>query len=74
MQYSFGHLTVLNPKIENGYITGIGFDKYDYEAMYGKKFIDVPKEARSLNNKAKFLQSTSKLKNYYIFVPVKIKI
>ena len=67
-------MTVINPKIENGYITGIGYDKYDYEAMYGKKFAHVSKEAKSLNNKAKFLQSTSKLKNYYVLVPIKVKI
>ena len=74
LQYSFGHMTVLNPKIENGYITGIGYDKYNYEAMYGKKFENVSKEAKSLNNKAKFLQTTSKLKNYYVLVPIKVKI
>ena len=74
LQYSFGHMTVINPKIENGYIIGFGYDKYDYEAMYGKKFANVSKETKSLNNKAKFLQSTSKLKNYYVLVPVKVKI
>ena len=73
LQYSFGHMTVLEPKIENGYITGTGYDKYNYEAMYGKKFENVPKEAKSLNNKARFLQATGKLKNYYVLVPVKIK-
>jgi len=73
LQYSFGHMTVLEPKIENNYITGTGYDKYNYEAMYGKKFDDVPKETKSLNNKARFLQATGKLKNYYVFVPVKIK-
>ena len=74
LQYSFGHMTVLNPKIENGYITGIGYDKYNYEAMYGKKFENVAKETKSLNNKARFLQAISKLKNYYVLVPVKVKI
>ena len=74
MQYSFGHMTILNPKIENGYITGIGFDKYDYEAMYSKRFENVSQKTKSLNNKARFLQAIGKLKNYYILAPVKIKV
>jgi hypothetical protein len=74
LQYSFGHMTILEPKIENGYITGTGYDKYDYEAMYGKKFENVSQETKTLNNKARFLQATGKLKNYYVLVPVKIKI
>ena len=74
LQYSFGHMTVLEPKIENGYITGTGYDKYNYEAMYGKKFENVSLETKSLNNKARFLQATGKLKNYYVLVPIKIKI
>ena len=74
LKYSFGHMTVLEPRIEKGYIIGTGFDKYNYEAMYGKDFDNVSRETKSLNNKAKFLQATSKLKNYYVLVPVKIKI
>jgi hypothetical protein len=74
LQYSFGHMTVLNPKIENGYITGTGYDKYNYDAMYGKKFENVSNETKSLNNKARLLQATGKLKNYYVLVPVKVKI
>ena len=70
LQYSFGHMTVLNPKIENDYITGLAFDKYDFEEMYGKNFKDVSKEIKDLNNKAYSLQSLGHLKNYYIFVPI----
>ena len=74
LKYSFGYMTLLEPKIEKGYIIGTGFDKYNYEAIYGKKFNNVSKETKSLNNKARILQATSKLKNYYVLVPVKIKI
>ena len=73
LQYSFGHMTILEPKIENGYITGTGYDKYNYETMYGKKFENVSQETKSLNNKARFLQAAGKLKNYYVLIPVKIK-
>jgi len=74
LQYSFGHMTILNPKIEDGYVTGMGYDKYDFDAMYGKNFKDVSKETKILNNSAKFFQSTTRLKNYYVFVPIRIKI
>ena len=42
--------------------------------MYGKNFKDVPKETRDLNNKAYVLQSIKHLKNYYVLIPIKIKI
>ena len=74
LQYSFGHMTILNPKIEDGYVKGTAYDKYDFEAMYGKNFKDVPKETRDLNNKAYVLQSIKHLKNYYVLIPIKIKI
>lgn len=70
LQYSFGHMTVLEPKIENGYITGIGYDKYDYSMLYKENDY----KGVFLNNAAKFLQSTAKLKNYYVLVPIKVKI
>ena len=74
LQYSFGHMTILNPKIENGYVTGMGYDKYDFEAMYGKKFKNVSLSTKDLNNKAYMLQTSTRLRNYFIFVPLKIKI
>ena len=74
LQYSFGHMTILEPKIEDGCVTGIGYDKYDFDAMYGKNFKDVPKETKNLNNKAYTLQTITKLRNYFILVPIKIKI
>lgn len=74
LQYSFGHMTVLNPKIKDGCVTGTAYDKYDFEAMYGKNFEDVSEETRKLNNKAVFLQTFGRLRNYYVLIPVKIKI
>ena len=74
LQYSFGHMTILNPKIEDGYVTGIGYDKYNFDAMYGKRFKNVSQTTKDLNNSAKFLQSTTRLKNYFVFIPIRIKI
>ena len=72
LQYSFGHMTILNPKIENGYVTGLAFDKYDFDLFYVEYFKDI--KTTTLNNSAKFWQSIGHLKNYFIFVPIKIKI
>ena len=74
LQYSFGHMTILNPKIEDGYVTGTAFDMYNFEKMAGENFKDVPKETKDINNKAYALQKTKFLKNYYLFVPFKIKL
>lgn len=74
LQYSFGHMTILNPKIEDGYVIGMGYDKYDFEAMYGKRFKNVPKEAKNLNNKAYVLQSAGRLNSYFTLIPIKVKI
>ncbi|MCQ2744545.1 MAG: hypothetical protein MJ230_07120, partial [bacterium] len=61
-------------KLEGGYMTGLGYDKYNFEAMYGHKFKNVSQETKNLNNKAYFLQTTNILQNYFIFIPIKIKI
>ncbi len=74
LQYSFGHMTILNPKIKDGFVTGMGYDKYDFDAMYGKNFKNVSKETKNLNNSAYALQSSGHLNNYYILVPLKVKI
>ena len=73
LHYSFGHMTVLNPKIDNGYIIGTGYDKYDYSMLY-KGFYNGNIKTTATNDAAKLLQMVDKLHNYYIFVPVKIKI
>ena len=68
--YSFGHMTVLNPKItDDGYVVGWGYDMYNYDENYEDK-----SDGGKLNNKAKALQGTGHLKNYYILVPIKVKI
>ena len=74
LQYSFGHMTILNPKIEDGYVTGIGYDKYNFDAMYRKRFKNVSQTTKDLNNKAYVLQTVTKLRSYFIFVPIKIKL
>ena len=50
LQYSFGHMTILNPKIEEGYVTGTAFDKYDFNYLYK----DYAKDSRTtvINNTA----------------------
>ncbi len=72
LQYSFGHMTVINPKIEDGYITGIGYDKYDYSILYNYNKNDY--EGIFFNNCAKVLQLSDKLHNYFVIVPIKIKL
>ena len=74
LNYSFGHMTILNPKIKDGYVVGTAFDLYDFDAMYGEKFEDVSQRTKDLNNRAYTLQTLGQLKNYYIFVPIKVKI
>ena len=66
-------MTILNPKIEDGYVTGTAFDMYNFEKMAGENFKDVPKEIKDINNSAYFLQSVGKLRNYYMLIPIKIK-
>ena len=74
LKYSFGHMTVLNPKIaDNGYVEGGAFDLYNYSVML-KEYIKGDVLGTFYNNGAKVLQSTGHLKNYYIFIPVKLKI
>ena len=74
LQYSFGRMTILDPQIEDGYVTGTGFDMYNFEKMSEENFKDAPKEIRDLNNKAYYLQETNFLKNYYLFIPLKMKL
>lgn len=64
-------MTVLNPKIENGYVTGIVYDKYNFDAIY--KY-DKDYAGTFYNNGAKGLQMAGRLKNYFIFIPIKIKL
>ncbi len=65
-------MTILEPKLEGGYMTGLGYDKYNFDLLYKNYKSDF--DTVFLNNSAKVLQSTSKLKNYFVFIPIKIKI
>lgn len=70
LQYSFGHMTVLNPKItKDGYIEGLGYDKYDYEWLK-----QDGSEAVKLNNYARDLQLIQHLRNYFILIPIRVKL
>lgn len=79
LQYSFGHMTVLNPKItDDGYIEGMGYDKYNYEYHYknyqSDKDLNNDIKTIFLNDSATTLQHSQHLKNYFIFVPIRIKL
>jgi len=66
---SLHNTTVINPKISNGYFTGYAYDLYDFKLQFFKN----PKVFIS-NSGAYGLQITKNLKNYYILIPMKIKL
>ena len=70
--YSFGHMTILNPKItKEGYVEGCAYDKYNFD------LIDKYKNDYNgtiINNSAWSLQTILHLRNYYVLVPIRIKI
>ena len=73
--YSFGHMTVLNPKItDDGYVVGWGYDQYNYEWKNLEDYKKNGTGAMSLNNSAKVLQDVKDLKPYYMLIPIKMKI
>ena len=73
--YSFGHMTVLNPKItDDGYVVGWGYDQYNYEWKNIEDYKKNGTGAMTLNNGAKVLQDVKHLKPYYILIPIKMKI
>ena len=50
LQYSFGHMTLINPKItKDGYIEGVGYDKYNYDYHYNnyKKDKNIPQDIKT---------------------------
>ncbi|MBQ7763816.1 hypothetical protein IJ384_00460 [bacterium] len=72
-------MTLINPKItKDGYIEGVGYDKYNYDYHYNnyKKDKNIPQDIKTtlLNDSAASLQKLQHLKNYFIFVPVRIKL
>ena len=67
----YGHLSHINIKVGD-YFTGLGYDLYNFDMLYKEYLNDIM--TASLNNSAKFWQAIGHLKNYYIFVPTKIKL
>ena len=72
LNYSIGHGTILNPRIENGEFKGILFDKYDYKWLSKEELPNL--ETRKLNNSAYALQNTPLLTNYYVIIPVRFRL
>ena len=71
LQYSVGHFTILNPRIEDGIFKGELFDIYDFEYIpqeYFEKFITY-----LYNTGAYYLQELHRLKNYYFLIPIEFK-
>ena len=69
LNYSIGHGTILNPRIENGEFKGILFDKYDYN-LHIKEYLKTP-EVTFYNNAMAVMQYTPFAKNYYVIIPIK---
>ena len=69
LNYSIGHGTILNPKIENGEFKGILFDKYDYD-LHIKEYSKTS-EITFYNNIMTVIQHTPIAKNYYVIRPIK---
>lgn len=70
--YSIGHGTILNPRIENGEIKAILFDKYDFHWLNKEK---LPNDKiRGINNVAYLIQKGGKIKNYYVIIPVRFNL
>ncbi|MBE7703782.1 MAG: hypothetical protein E7Z89_07020 [Cyanobacteria bacterium SIG28] len=69
---SLHNATLLNPKIEKDCVKGYVYDLYDYRYQSIKDFND--NNIWFANTGAYVLQQFDKLKNYYILVPVKVKL
>lgn len=72
LNYSIGHGTILNPKIENGEFKGILFDKYDFRWLSKEELPN--NDTRDKNNKAYLLQQAGRIKNFYVIVPIRYKV
>ncbi|MBQ8459690.1 hypothetical protein IJ541_06275 [bacterium] len=71
LQYSVGHFTIINPKIENGYFKGELLDIYDFNWLKFELAKDI--YTYSFNNFAYILQILKRIKNYYFLIPIKFK-
>lgn len=71
LKWSIHGATIINAKIDaQGNITGLLHDNYDYKLQDYKDDLLT----NLANNSAYFLQQSKRLKNYYLFVPIKFKI
>jgi hypothetical protein len=68
LQYSVGHFTILNPRIENGIFKGELFDKYDFDKLNREQFEKFI--TYLYNTGAYYLQKWHRLKNYYFIIPI----
>lgn len=69
---SLKNATILEPKIKNGYFTGILFDKYDFE--WSNDLYPPYKQRTDWANDFFYaLQQTSKNRNYYLLAPIMFK-
>lgn len=71
LQYSVGHFTILNPRIENGIFKGELFDIYDFDKLNREQFEKLI--TYLFNNGAYYLQKWHRLKNYYFFIPIEFE-
>lgn len=69
---SIHNATVLNPHIDNqGNFNAIVYDKYDFDWIKGNAYQNP---IVGTNNAAYVLQQLNRLENYYVLIPVKIKL
>ncbi|MBE7712139.1 MAG: hypothetical protein E7Z87_00160 [Cyanobacteria bacterium SIG26] len=71
LQYSVGHFTILNPRIENGIFKGELFDIYDFDKLNREQFEKFI--TYLFNNGAYYLQELHRLKNYYFLIPIEFE-
>lgn len=71
LQYSVGHFTILNPRIENGIFKGELFDIYDFKYISQEEFEKFI--TYLYNTGAYYLQELQELENYYFLIPIEFK-
>ena len=71
LQYSVGHFTILNPRIENGIFKGELFDIYNFEYISQEEFEKFI--TYLYNTGAYYLQELQRLENYYFLIPIEFE-
>ena len=61
---AYGTSTILNPKVKDGYFTGVLFDKYDFKLKAPHSWLDIVGDAS-------YLMGLDR--KFYILVPIKFK-